>query len=254
MADHRLIAYLAGDLDDAARLVVEADLARDPALREELEAWRLLAEADQQRHNADGLAARQAAFLRELDGLADVAAPAIHPVKDAPSTETISSSQGKASETFGAGSATQPSATQPSAAPPASAIQPPSLPARLRAAWRWLWPQSAGPMLPTGWALALVLLVVLMTPSADRPQVDPIATRGGASCARWIVDLPDSVSVAQLRDVLTQYAVDVTSGPDPDGRFVMSAVREDSLRGAAKALGALGVVPVVDGPCVKAQP
>ncbi len=253
MADHRLIAYLAGELDDAARLAVEADLARDLALREELEEWRLLAEADQQRHNADGLAERQGAFLRELDALADVApTPATHPANDplaAPSAETSPPRQGRAPDAVAAGPA-----TRPAAAPSTNATQPPSLPERLRAAWRWLWPQSAGPMLPTGWALALVLLVVLMTPSADRPQVDPIVTRGGASCARWIVDLPDNVSVAQLRDVLTQYAVDVTSGPDADGRFVMSAVREDSLRGAANALGALSVVPVVDGPCVKVRP
>lgn len=123
-------------------------------------------------------------------------------------------------------------------------------PAPRRGFWQSLWPNASGLLMPTGWALALALsaVVVLQAPRDDLTS-DVVLTRGGGSCPTLLVDLPDSVTARQLRNTLSQYAVSIVSGPDEDGRFVLAAPRESSLRDAAAALGALSAVPGPAGAC-----
>ncbi|WP_312427788.1 hypothetical protein [Achromobacter sp.] len=204
MAEDRVLSYLSGELDADARRAFEADLARDPALREELEAWRNLAEARQLAHNEIGQGERDAAFLRAL-GQGVEAAPA--PVS------------------------------------------------RARRLWQWLWPTPASPLMPLGWALAIMLSVVVVQQApVEGPAVvmsDDVLTRGGASCPRLVVDLPDALTARQLRNTLSQYAVSIVDGPDADGRYVLAAARESSLRDAATALGALSATAAPAGACPK---
>lgn len=75
MAEDQLLSYLSGELDDAARRAFEAELARDPALRGEVDEWRALAQARQLAHNEIGQADRDSAFLRAL-GQSQQPAPA----------------------------------------------------------------------------------------------------------------------------------------------------------------------------------
>jgi len=208
MAEDRVLSYLAGELDADARRAFEADLARNPALREELEAWRNLAEARQLAHNEIRQGERDAAFLRAL--------------------------------------------AQGVAAAPVSSHAPVS---RMRRLWQWLWPTPASPLMPLGWALAIMLSVVVMqhAPVQDPAVVmsDDVLTRGGASCPRLVVDLPDALTARQLRNTLSQYAVSIVDGPDADGRYVLAATRESSLRDAATALGALSATAAPAGACPK---
>lgn len=218
MAEDRVLSYLSGELDADARRAFEADLARDPALREELEAWRNLAEARQLAHNEIGQGERDAAFLRALEQGVE-AAPASEPA---------------------------------SARTPASSHAPVS---RMRRLWQWLWPTPASPLMPLGWALAIMLsVVVLQQAPVQGPAVvmsDGVLTRGGASCPRLVVDLPDPLTARQLRNTLSQYAVSIVDGPDADGRYVLAAARESSLRDAATALGALSATAAPAGACPK---
>lgn len=227
MAEDRVLSYLSGELDADARRAFEADLARDPALREALEAWRNLAEARQLAHNEIGQGERDAAFLRAL---AQEAAPAPASAEPAPA----------------------------SASEPASAREPVSSHApvsRVRRLWQWLWPTPASPLMPLGWALAIMLsVVVLQQAPVQAPAVvmsDGVLTRGGASCPRLVVDLPDALTARQLRNTLSQYAVSIVDGPDADGRYVLAAARESSLRDAATALGALSATAAPAGVCPK---
>lgn len=222
MAEDRVLSYLSGELDADARRAFEADLARDPALREELEAWRNLAEARQLAHNEIGQGEREAAFLRAL-GQRVEAAPA-HESAPAPASEPV----------------------------PAPAAAPVS---RLRRLWQWLWPTPASPLMPLGWALAIMLSVVVVQQApVEGPEVvmsDDVLSRGGASCPRLVVDLPDALTARQLRNTLSQYAVSIVDGPDADGRYVLAAARESSLRDAATALGALSATVAPAGACPK---
>lgn len=222
MAEDRVLSYLSGELDADARRAFEADLARDPALREELEAWRNLAEARQLAHNEIGQGEREAAFLRVL-GQRVEAAPA-HESAPAPASEPV----------------------------PAPAPAPVS---RLRRLWQWLWPAPASPLMPLGWALAILLSVVVVQQApVGGPEVvmsDDVLSRGGASCPRLVVDLPDALTARQLRNTLSQYAVSIVDGPDADGRYVLAAARESSLRDAATALGALSATGAPAGACPK---
>lgn len=204
MTDDRVLSYLTGDMDADARRAFEADLARDPALRAEVDTWRDLAQARQLAHNEIGQAERDAAFLRAL----------------APTSESTS---------------------------------------RARRLWQWLWPTPASPLMPLGWALAIMLSVMLAQQmptgvSTDLPEgaaPDGVLTRGGASCPRLVVDLPDTLTARQLRNTLSQYAVSIVDGPDADGRYVLSAARESSLQDAARALGVLSANAAPAGVCPK---
>lgn len=201
MSDDRVLSYLSGELDEAARRAFEAELARDPALQAELDAWRQLAEARQLAHNETGLAERDAAFLRALaEATQDVPAPA----------------------------------------------------SRARRLWQWLWPTPASPLMPLGWALAIMLSVMVaqQAPVGAPDAPDTVLTRGGGSaCPRLVVDLPDALTARQLRNTLAQYDVSIVNGPDADGRYVLAAARESSLRDAATALGALSTAPAPAGVC-----
>lgn len=218
MAEDRVLSYLSGELDADARRAFEADLARDPALREELEAWRNLAEARQLAHNEIGRGEREAAFLRAL-GQRVEAAPA-HESAPAPASEPV-----------------------------------PAPVSRLRRLWQWLWPTPASPLMPLGWALAILLSVVVVQQApVGGPEVvmsDDVLSRGGASCPRLVVDLPDALTARQLRNTLSQFAVSIVDGPDADGRYVLAAARESSLRDAATALGALSATGAPAGACPK---
>lgn len=125
----------------------------------------------------------------------------------------------------------------------------------MRRLWQWLWPKPASPLMPLGWALAIMLSVVVMQQApVQNPAVvmsDDVLTRGGASCPRLVVDLPDALTARQLRNTLSQYAVSIVDGPDADGRYVLAAARESSLRDAATALGALSVTAAPAGACPK---
>lgn len=200
--EDQVLTYLSGDMDPDARRSFEADLARDPALRAELEAWRNLAQARQLAHNEIGQAERDAAFLRALAQQRPRSAPA----------------------------------------------------SRARRLWQWLWPTPASPLMPLGWALAIVLSVMVAQQAPVGPDVgsaapDAVLTRGGASCPRLVVDLPDALTARQLRNTLSQYAVSIVDGPDADGRYVLAATRESSLRDAAAALGALSATAAPAGAC-----
>ncbi|CAB3683034.1 hypothetical protein LMG26690_01705 [Achromobacter animicus] len=240
MAEDRVLSYLSGALDADARRAFEADLARDPALREELEAWRNLAEARQLAHNEIGQGERDAAFLRALaQGVEAAPAPA--------SAESASASAPASAE-----SARASSSEPASARAPVSSHAPVS---RGRRLWQWLWPTPASPLMPLGWALAIMLSVVVMQQApVQGPAVvlsDDVLTRGGASCPRLVVDLPDALTARQLRNTLSQYAVSIVDGPDADGRYVLAAARESSLRDAATALGALSITAAPAGACPK---
>jgi hypothetical protein len=223
MAEDRVLSYLSGELDADARRAFEADLARDPALRDELEAWRNLAEARQLAHNETGQGERDAAFLRAL-GQQVQAESAAEPAR-APASAPV---------------------------PRASAATPVS---RARRLWQWLWPTPASPLMPLGWALAIMLSVVVVQQApVEGPAVvmsDDVLTRGGVSCPRLVVDLPDALTARQLRNTLSQYAVTIVDGPDADGRYVLAAARESSLRDAATALGALSATGASAGACPK---
>lgn len=200
--EDRVLTYLSGGMDPDARRSFEAHLARDPALRAELEAWRNLAQARQLVHNEIGQAERDAAFLRALAQQRPRNAPA----------------------------------------------------SRARRLWQWLWPTPAGPLMPLGWALAIVLSVMVAQQAPVGPDVggaapDAVLTRGGASCPRLVVDLPDALTARQLRNTLSQYAVSIVDGPDADGRYVLAATRESSLQDAAAALGALSATAAPAGAC-----
>lgn len=80
---------------------------------------------------------------------------------------------------------------------------------------------------------------------------DDVLSRGGASCPRLVVDLPDALTARQLRNTLSQFAVSIVDGPDADGRYVLAAARESSLRDAATALGALSATGAPAGACPK---
>lgn len=202
MSEDRVLAYLSGELDAAARQAFETDLARDPALRAEVDEWRNLAQARQLAHNEIGQDERDAAFLRAL-------------------------------------------AQRPQAAPVAVS--------RARRLSQWLWPTPASPLMPLGWALAIMLSVMVVQQApVDAPGVatsDAVLTRGGASCPRLVVDLPDTLTARQLRNTLSQYAVSIVDGPDADGRYVLAAARESSLRDAATALGVLSAAAAPAGVC-----
>ena len=199
MSEDRVLSYLSGELDDAARRAFEAELARDPALRAEVDEWRALAQARQLAHNEIGQADRDSAFLRAL-------------------------------------------AEGPRAAP-----APKTGWTRL---WQWLWPTPASPLLPLGWALAIMLSVMVVLQAPRETLVsDGVLTRGGGSCPRLVVDLPDELTARQLRNALSQYAVSIVSGPDEDGRYVLASARESSLRDAAAALGALSSASAPAGAC-----
>ena len=209
MAEDRVLSYLAGELDADARRAFEADAARDPALREELEAWRNLAEARQLAHNEIGQDERDAAFLHAL-------------------------------------------AQRAQAEPAAARVS------RARRLWQWLWPTPASPLMPLGWALAIMLSVMVVQQApVQGPGVgtsgvatsDEVLTRGGVSCPRLVVDLPDTLTARQLRNTLSQYAVSIVAGPDADGRYVLAAARESSLRDAAAALGVLSATAAPAGAC-----
>lgn len=199
MSEDRVLSYLSGQLDDNARRAFEADMARDPALRAEVDEWRNLAQARQLAHNDIGRADRDSAFLRAL--------------------------------------AERPPPAQP-------------LPTRARRLWQWLWPTPASPLMPLGWALAIMLSVMVVQQAPlDAPAPDGVLTRGGGSCPRLVVDLPDALTAKQLRNTLSQYDVSIVEGPDADGRYVLSAARESSLQDAAHALGVLSATPGPAGVC-----
>ncbi|NMK47271.1 hypothetical protein [Achromobacter sp. Bel] len=199
MSEDRVLSYLSGQLDDNARRAFEADMARDPALRAEVDEWRNLAQARQLAHNDIGRADRDSAFLRAL--------------------------------------AERPPPAQP-------------LPTRARRLWQWLWPTPASPLMPLGWALAIMLSVMVVQQAPlDAPAPDGVLTRGGGSCPRLVVDLPDALTAKQLRNTLSQYDVSIVDGPDADGRYVLSAARESSLQDAAHALGVLSATPGPAGVC-----
>lgn len=116
--------------------------------------------------------------------------------------------------------------------------------------WQWLWPTPASPLMPLGWALAIMLSVVVVLQAPREILVsDGVLTRGGGSCPRLVVDLPDNLTARQLRNTLSQYAVTLVSGPDADGRFILAAARESSLHDAASALGVLSSSPADAGVC-----
>lgn len=64
-----------------------------------------------------------------------------------------------------------------------------------------------------------------------------LAIHGGENlCPRLSISLPDAVTARQLRDMLAQYDVYLISGPDDDGRFVLSTPRNSSLYDTARVL------------------
>ncbi|MEN4920045.1 hypothetical protein ABE485_15335 [Achromobacter spanius] len=199
MPEDRILSYLSGELDDAARRAFEADMANDPALRTEVAEWLALAQARQLAHNETGQADRDSAFLRAL----------------AQSTQSAAAGQ-----------------------------------AARRRPWQWTWPSVSSLLMPMGWALAIMLSVALVLQAPpEELAADGTLTRGGGACATLTVDLPDGVTARQLRNTLSQYAVSIVAGPDEDGRFVLAATRESSLRDAAAALGALSATPGPAGGC-----
>ncbi|MFJ3461343.1 hypothetical protein [Achromobacter spanius] len=218
MAEDRVLSYLSGELDADARRAFEADLARDPALWDELESWRNLAEARQLAYNEIGQGERDAAFLRALGQC--VQAGSVPEFEPTPASEPV-----------------------------------PAPVSRARRLWQWLWPTPASPLMPLGWALAIMLSVMVVQQApVQGPAVvmsDDVLTRGGASCPRLVVDLPDALTARQLRNTLSQYAVSIVDGPDADGRYVLAAARESSLRDAATALGALSATGAPAGACPK---
>ncbi|WP_342067075.1 hypothetical protein [Achromobacter kerstersii] len=126
----------------------------------------------------------------------------------------------------------------------------PATPSRARRLWQWLWPTPASPLMPLGWALAIMLSVIVVQQAPlDVAAPDGVLTRGGGSCPRLVVDLPDALSAKQLRNTLSQYDVSIVDGPDADGRYVLSAARESSLQDAARALGVLSATPGPAGVC-----
>ena len=126
----------------------------------------------------------------------------------------------------------------------------PATPSRARRLWQWLWPTPASPLMPLGWALAIMLSVIVVQQAPlDVAAPDGVLTRGGGSCPRLVVDLPDALSAKQLRNTWSQYDVSIVDGPDADGRYVLSAARESSLQDAARALGVLSATPGPAGVC-----
>jgi len=126
----------------------------------------------------------------------------------------------------------------------------PAAPSRARRLWQWLWPTPASPLMPLGWALAIMLSVMVVQQAPlDVAAPDGVLTRGGGSCPRLVVDLPDALTAKQLRNTLSQYDVSIVDGPDADGRYVLSAARESSLQDAAHALGVLSATPGPAGVC-----
>lgn len=242
--DDRLLAYLSDELDPAERKAFEARLAKEPALRDTMAEWQAIAQAHQLTYNAAHRDANDAAFLRALDDLHAERSSA-PPVKapDAGQLGATPQANAKASPTDATTSA--PSAARATAA---------TSPSRLRRLWRWIWPESSGPMMPLGWTTAAVLAAVLIWQPVA-PPTEPVLTRGAdGQCARLHVDLPDTITASQLRDVLTQYAVSVVSGPDAKGYFILAAHREASLHSAATALGAATTLPLPASACPSAQP
>lgn len=123
-------------------------------------------------------------------------------------------------------------------------------PSRVRRLWQWLWPTPASPLMPLGWALAIMLSVIVVQQAPlDVAAPDGVLTRGGGSCPRLVVDLPDALTAKQLRNTLSQYDVSIVDGPDADGRYVLSAARESSLQDAAHALGVLSATAGPAGVC-----
>ena len=133
----------------------------------------------------------------------------------------------------------------------AERLQPvPAAPSRARRLWQWLWPTPASPLMPLGWALAIMMSVIVVQQAPlDAPAPDVVLTRGGGSCPRLVVDLPDTLTAKQPRNTLSQYDVSIVDGPDADGRYVLSAARESSLQDAARALGVLSATPGPAGVC-----
>ncbi len=126
----------------------------------------------------------------------------------------------------------------------------PAAPPRARRSWPWLWPTPASPLMPLGWALAIMLSVIVVQQAPlDVAAPDGVLTRGGGSCPRLVVDLPDALTAKQLRNTLSQYDVSIVDGPDAVGRYVLSAARESSLQDAARALGVLSATPGPAGVC-----
>ncbi|MFF7395162.1 hypothetical protein ACFZAI_01780 [Achromobacter sp. NPDC008082] len=125
-----------------------------------------------------------------------------------------------------------------------------AVPSRARRLWQWLWPTPASPLMPLGWALAIMLSVIVVQQAPlDVAAPDGVLTRGGGSCPRLVVDLPDTLTAKQLRNTLSQYDVSIVDGPDADGRYVLSAARESSLQDAAHALGVLSATAGPAGVC-----
>lgn len=229
MSDDRLLAYLSGAMTAGQRRDFEAEMARDPELRKAFEEWILLAQARQLTHNDQDRPARLAALMQAVDS-AQRAGPS------------------QASERSRSPSAQATQAPPHAAAPSAQARPPrsdaPGLWARLRG---WVLGESAGPMAPLGWVTAAVLAVVLAWPGM---APEPILTRGAdTACARLHVDLPDDITMARLRDTLTQYGVALVSGPDAGGGFVLAARRDSSLRDAAASLGVAASASLPAGAC-----
>ncbi len=238
--DDRILAYLSDDLDPAQRECFETDLAQDPALRAELEQWQALAGARQLIHNEHGRAARDSAFLEMIS------TQVAHGARSAALQETAHPQVDGHEDTHAAGLVHAYGREQQSQTPPA-----PSLTQRIR---RWIWPTPVSPLMPAGWALALLMSVVLLQSDDDRTSPGTLTRGGTADCPALLLDLPDDVSAKQLRDALVQYEVGIVHGPDTNGRFLMSAKRESSLQGVAKALGVTSAGTVTSTTCPYASP
>jgi hypothetical protein len=223
MSEDRVLSYLSGELDDDARRVFEADLARDPALQAEVDDWRTLAQARQMAHNDIGQAERDTGFLRALAEQARIASTPKPEIKT-----------------------TRARLWQWLWPTPASPLMP--------LGWALAIALSVVVVLQApqdGKVPGAGSGAVPGTMSDGVPLSGGTLTRGGGACPRLVVDLPDGVTAKQLRNTLSQYAVSVVAGPDEDGRFVLSAARESSLHDAAQTLGARSVSVAPAGACPK---
>ncbi|WP_256946642.1 MULTISPECIES: hypothetical protein [Burkholderia] len=196
-----------GEREGAGRRAFETELTQTPALRQELEEWRLLGQARQLKYNESVRTKRDNAFLQVLGRFAqDLNAKPSH------------------------------------LAGPNNSVW--------RRLWKWIWPGPVSPLLPLGWALAAAMSMLALQWRTVGVESTLLATRGGENlCPRLSISLPDAVTAKRLRDVLAQYNVHLISGPDDDGRFVLSAPRSSSLYDAARVLDVASATQLPDAVC-----
>ncbi|SMG12537.1 hypothetical protein [Paraburkholderia susongensis] len=199
-----LLAYLRGELSVAQTRALAMQLTTNPALRDELEWLRALA---QQTTDDYVDASATDAFARLQAALGSTAA-----------ASALASAPARSSAVAPAASATSAASSTAASAAKRSVPHTPNVLTRLR---NWL--RSAAPALQP----ALLLLVIaqagalgyLVSGEHRVSETTPLVRGAGASCLDvWITPRADA-SVQALRDWLLQYGGSLAAGPDPDGRL-----------------------------------